>query len=56
MGQAAHAHDQELQIRDIEDAYSRLLLGKASEADKEFLAWQLGISDYYKRFHKGART
>ena len=55
-GYASHAHDQELQQRDIEEALDRLLAGKSSERDKEFLAWQLGISDYWKRFHAQRRT
>jgi len=55
-GYASHAHTQELQMRDIEDAFDRVLAGKATEADKEFLAWQLGISDHWKRFHAQRRT
>lgn len=37
---------------DLEDAFDRARHGEASESDWSLIAWQLGISEHYKRNNK----
>ena len=48
MNQQLAEHNRRLELqRDLEDAFQRLVDGKADEDDKRLVAWGLGIANFH---------
>lgn len=50
MNQQLATHNEQMELRrDLEEAFDRMLQGKATDDDAALLAWAAGIANYHKR-------